>query len=59
MVTKIEPDQILTEIRIPVWQGGAIGTGFHETASRQCDYAIVAAAAQVELAGDGTIIRRQ
>ena len=57
MVTKIEPDQILTEIRVPVWQGGAIGTGFHETASRQCDYAIVAAAAQVELSGDGPIIR--
>ncbi|MGB0632046.1 MAG: FAD binding domain-containing protein [Alphaproteobacteria bacterium] len=57
MVTNIEPEQILTEVRIPVWQGGAIGTGFHETASRQGDFAIVAAAAQVELAGDGTIAR--
>lgn len=57
MVTNIEPEQILTEIRIPVWQGHAIGTGFNETASRQGDFAIVAAAAQVELAGDGTIAR--
>jgi CO/xanthine dehydrogenase FAD-binding subunit len=57
MVTNIEPDQLLTEIRIPVWQGSAVGTGFHETASRQGDFAIVAAAAQIELAADGTISR--
>ena len=57
MVTNIDPDQILTEVRIPVWQGSRIGTGFHETASRQGDYAIVAAAVQVELADDGTILR--
>ena len=57
MVTNIEPEEILTEIRIPVWRGGAIGTGFHETASRQGDFAIVAAAAQVELADNGAILR--
>ena len=57
MVTNIEPDQLLTEIRIPVWQDPRTGTGFHETASRQGDFAIVAAAAQVALADDGTIAR--
>ena len=57
MVTNIEPGQIVTEIRIPVWQGTRIGTGFHETASRQGDFAIVAAAAQLELKPDGTIAR--
>ncbi len=57
MVTNIEPEELLTEVRIPVWSGGRIGTGFHETASRQGDFAIVAAAAQVQLAGDGTIAR--
>lgn len=57
MVTNIEPEQLLTEIRIPVWQDGRIGTGFHETSSRQGDFAIVAVAAQVALAEDGTIAR--
>ncbi|MFT5486701.1 MAG: CO/xanthine dehydrogenase FAD-binding subunit [Paracoccaceae bacterium] len=57
MVTNIEPEQLLTEIRIPVWQDARTGTGFHETASRQGDFALVAAAAQVALAEDGTFTR--
>lgn len=57
MVTNIEPEQLLTEIRIPVWPEAQTGTGFHETASRQGDFAIVAAAAQIALAADGTISR--
>lgn len=55
MMTKIAPGQLLTEVRIPVWPGARVGTGFHETASRQSDFAVVAAAAQVELAEDGTV----
>lgn len=57
MVTNIEPQQLLTEIRIPVWPDDRTGTGFHETSSRQGDFAIVAAAAQVALAADGSIAR--
>lgn len=57
MMTNIEPEQLLTEIRIPVWQDARIGTGFHETSSRQGDFAIVAAAAQVALAEDGKVTR--
>jgi CO/xanthine dehydrogenase FAD-binding subunit len=57
MVTNIEPEQLLTEIRIPVWQDARIGTGFHETSSRQGDFAIVAVAAQLALAEDDTIVR--
>ena len=57
MVTNIEPGQLLTEIRVPVWQDARIGTGFHETSSRQGDFAIVAAAAQVVLAEDGKVTR--
>jgi CO/xanthine dehydrogenase FAD-binding subunit len=57
MVTNIEPEQLLTEIRIPVWQDERIGTSFHETSSRQGDYAIVAAAAQIALAEDGTVAK--
>ena len=57
MVTNIEPEQLLTEIRIPVWQDARIGTGFHETSSRQGDFAIVAVAAQLALAENDTIAR--
>lgn len=57
MVTNIEPQQLLTKIRIPVWPNARIGTGFHETSSRQGDFAIVAAAAQVELSDSGAIAR--
>jgi CO/xanthine dehydrogenase FAD-binding subunit len=57
MVTNIEPEQLLTEIRIPVWQDDRIGTGFHETSRRQGDFALVAAAAQIVLAADGSIAR--
>ena len=57
MITNIEPDQLLTEIRVPVWEGTKVGTGFLETASRQGDFAIVAAAAQVQLDSAGNIER--
>ena len=55
MVTGLAANQCLTEIRFPVWNGGGrVGTGFHEVSSRQSDFAVVAAAAQVQLAADGT-----
>ncbi len=57
MVTAIAPDECLVEARFPVWTGGRIGTGFREVASRQGDFAIVAAAAQVALDPDGTCSR--
>ena len=57
MVTGIEADQILTEIRFPVWQTRRVGTSFREVASREGDFAIVAAAAQIALAEDGTVER--
>lgn len=57
MVTAIAPDECLVEARFPVWNGGRIGTGFQEVASRQGDFAIVAAAAQVALDGDATCTR--
>lgn len=57
MVTAVAPDECLVEARFPVWNAGRIGTGFREVASRQGDFAIVAAAAQVALDGDGTCTR--
>ena len=52
MVTSIRPDQCLTRIRFPAWPGRA-GCGFEEISIRAGDFAIVAAAAQVELGADG------
>jgi CO/xanthine dehydrogenase FAD-binding subunit len=58
MMTALAPDECLVEVRFPGWEGaGRIGTGFHEVASRAGDFAIVAAAAQIALDGDG-ICRR-
>ena len=57
MVTAIAPDECLVEARFPVWNGGRIGAGFQEVASRRGDFAIVAAAAQAALDGDGTCTR--
>ncbi|MDE0334073.1 MAG: FAD binding domain-containing protein [Defluviicoccus sp.] len=57
MFTAIAADECLVEARFPVWNGARVGTGFREVASRQGDFAIVAAAAQVALDGDGRCTR--
>ena len=57
MVTAIAADECLVEARFPIWNGARIGTGFHEVASRKGDFAIVAAAAQLALDGDGRCLR--
>jgi CO/xanthine dehydrogenase FAD-binding subunit len=58
MVTSIEADEILTEARFPLWaKADRVGCGFHEVASRRGDFAIVSAAAQVALDGDGVCRR--
>ncbi len=58
MMTALETNECLVEIRFPEWDGsGPIGTAFHEVASRAGDFAIVAAAAQVAIDGDGVCRR--
>lgn len=58
MITAIEPEEILTEIHFPVWQdAGTLGTAFHEVSSRQSDFAVVSAAAQIVRGGDGACVR--
>jgi CO/xanthine dehydrogenase FAD-binding subunit len=58
MQTALAAEECLTMVRFPVWQeGGRIGTGFHEVSARQSDFAVAAAAAQVQLDGAG-ICRR-
>jgi carbon-monoxide dehydrogenase medium subunit len=52
-ITALEPDEILTEIRLPVWHGGH---AFVEFARIHANFAVVAVAALVEL--DGARIRR-
>ncbi|HYB87544.1 MAG TPA: FAD binding domain-containing protein [Streptosporangiaceae bacterium] len=47
--TALEPGEILTEIRLPSWDGGH---GFAEYARTHANFAIVAAAALVALDGD-------
>ena len=57
MVTAIAADECLTGARFPVWEAGRVGAGFREIASRRGDFAIVAAAAQLALDGDGRCAR--
>jgi carbon-monoxide dehydrogenase medium subunit len=52
MVTSLPDGACLTAVRFPVWQGGKIGTGFHEVNARSSDFAFVSAAAQIELGAD-------
>jgi CO/xanthine dehydrogenase FAD-binding subunit len=57
MTTALPSDQCLVEVRFPIWDEPRVGTGFDETASREGDFAIVAAAAQVAVAHDGKCVR--
>src|SRR5215831_7571730 len=52
--TALAPDEILTEIRIPVSQGAA-GGAYMKLERKVGDFATAAAAVQVRLAGNGTI----
>src|SRR5439155_1019830 len=52
--TALAPDEILTEIRLPVWPGGHAFTEFSRV---HANFAVVAVAALVELDGDSDRIR--
>jgi aerobic carbon-monoxide dehydrogenase medium subunit len=56
MATAVEPDEIVTAIEIPLWPAGH-GYSFHEYARRRGDFAIVGAAALLDLASDRTVRR--
>jgi aerobic carbon-monoxide dehydrogenase medium subunit len=47
MATVVEPDEIVTAIKLPLWPTGH-GYGFHEFARRRGDFAIAGAAVLVE-----------
>jgi CO/xanthine dehydrogenase FAD-binding subunit len=50
-------DEILSEIRFPIWSGFKIGIGFQEISPRHGDFAIVAVAVQLQFDEDN-ICRR-
>lgn len=54
LVTALEQDEILTEVRIAPAPPGT-GAAFEEVGRRQGDFALVGAGAQVRLADDGTV----
>ncbi len=53
MMTALPAGACLTGVRFPIWPGEKIGVGFHEVNARRSDFAFVAAAAQLELDGEG------
>jgi CO/xanthine dehydrogenase FAD-binding subunit len=57
MMTTLQPDECLSEVRFPVWNGGRVGTGFQEVSARISDFAIVSVAAQVVLDRGGICTR--
>lgn len=54
--TAMEPDELLTGIRFPIWSGRC-GFAVEELARRHGDYAIAGAVVGVEL-GEGDVVRR-
>ena len=57
MLTTIPEDSCLKQIRFPVWQNKAVGSGFCEISARRSDFAFASAAGQVSLAEDGTCLK--
>lgn len=58
MMTALAPDDCLTAIRFPQWKGGGRrGCGFAEVNVRNADFAIAAAAAQIQLDSEGACAR--
>ncbi len=57
LTTSARPDECLEEIRWPVQSGERHGSAFSEVNRRHGDFAIVAAAAQIVIDGDGRCVR--
>lgn len=58
MTTALSPEECLTRIHFPAWRDdGHLGTGFEEMSIRRSDFALVAAACQLALDGDGVCRR--
>lgn len=56
MVTALNPGELLSAVRFPVWTHKNIGTGFFEISARSSDFAFASALAQVALDDDGRCV---
>jgi len=57
MLTSARPDECLEEIHWPAWSWQHTGSAFTEISVRHGDFAMVAAAAQIAIDGDGRCVR--
>src|SRR5260370_20398923 len=57
MLTSVRPDECLEEIHWPAWSWQHTGSAFTEISVRHGDFAMVSAAAQVAVDGDGRCVR--
>lgn len=53
METDIAEDECLTAVAFPIWSGSRRGTAFDEVSMRHGDFALVSAAVQIALDGNG------
>ena len=57
MTTALDADELIEEIAWPIWSDARAGSAFTEVSIRHGDFALVAAAAQVALDGEGRCLR--
>jgi CO/xanthine dehydrogenase FAD-binding subunit len=57
MATNVRPGECLEEIQWPAWSWRHTGSAFTEISVRHGDFAMVAAAAQIAIDGDGRCVR--
>jgi CO/xanthine dehydrogenase FAD-binding subunit len=57
MTTALAPDECLEAVHWPAWTESRVGSAFTEIATRQGDFAMVAAAAQIALDAEGRCLR--
>jgi CO/xanthine dehydrogenase FAD-binding subunit len=57
METAAAADECLVSVAFPLWREARLGTAFHEVAMRHGDFALLSAAAQLALDGDGRCTR--
>jgi carbon-monoxide dehydrogenase medium subunit len=56
MATAVEPDEVVTAIKLPLWPAGH-GYGFQEFARRRGDFALAGAAVLVDMGADAVVRR--
>jgi carbon-monoxide dehydrogenase medium subunit len=56
MSTVLQPDEMIAAIELPIWRPGH-GHGFHEFARRHGDFALVGAAALLDVGAEGVVRR--